>query len=204
MKKLIIVSIATISLFAGIKVTQNSQNTLAYQWFSSAIAGTCAESTADACGSRDTNDEYRSDNCRACTATGGNGGSNGSGGGSRSGSGGTRGDRDNQEERQQDTSEEATQNRPQCIANSTKKLKICNAGPKSLHLTTIRGCSNFDFTSQVGASAGFRVFLDVSGSTSVTVRSFDKCKAVADSLKEALLNDCEVADATRITQCPAE
>jgi hypothetical protein len=90
MKKLIIVSIAIISLFADIKITQKTQNILEYQWFSSTIAGTCAESTADACGSRDENDEYQNDNCRACTATGGGGGSTGSGGGSRSGSGGSR------------------------------------------------------------------------------------------------------------------
>ena len=209
MKKLIIVSIAVISLFADIKTSQNAQNTLEYQWFSSAIAGTCAESTADACGSRDQNDEYQGDNCRACTATGGGGGSTGTGGGGRSGSGGSRGNtdenRDNQEERQE-TEQEPPQNRAQCIAESVDVQNKCNARPLLMHTSRLRQCNNHDFTVSGGASSGsaLRLILDARGDVSVTVRTYDACKDINDSVRDGLLNDCKIGHSSRVLKCPAE
>ena len=50
MKKLILVSIAALSLFADIKLVQNKHHTLTHQWFSSAIAQDASQGDDDTSG----------------------------------------------------------------------------------------------------------------------------------------------------------
>jgi hypothetical protein len=67
-------------------------------------------------------------------------------------------------------------------------------------------CTTHEFTvsGDVSSGAPLKLFLDLSGSVSVTVRSFDACTAVNDSVRDGLLNDCKIAHSTRVTKCPTK
>ena len=202
MKKIILISAILIFSFFGSISSNDSHHFFS---FSKAIAeDPCANHERGTCTSTRPG-ETGGDNCRACTATEGSGGSSGNtgtGGGRSGGSSGSR-DRDNQEERQE-TEQEPTQNRAQCEASSEHKQAMCNGGVHQLNISTLRNCNTHEFTVSGRASVGLRVFLEVEGGASVTVRSYDACVDIAGAVKDGLLNDCEIAHTGRVTQCPAE
>ena len=165
----------------------------------------CETSTADGCASAEPGS---GGGCRGCTADGGGTGTVGSGGGNsgstggRPGAGGTgngdggdSGDRGNNDP-------EPPETREQCIAKSKVKQTKCYAGPHSLFIDTVRKCGKLDWSSTTAATVGFRIFGDVSGSTTIIVRNYDACYNTADAVKGGLMNDCDIGHAVRVTQCP--
>jgi hypothetical protein len=80
---------------------------------------------------------------------------------------------------------------------------MCNGPVHSLNISTLRNCNTHEFTTSGRVAVGLRIFLDVEGEVSHTVRSYDSCVNVAGAVKDGLLNDCKIAHTGRVTQCPA-
>jgi hypothetical protein len=214
MKKLIIVSFAVTSLFADIKTTQNS---LEYQWFSSAIAQDNSQGDDDDGGDNEGEGVevieiigIRPDDGEEGDGGGGGGlnldlgGGSGGGGSGSGGSGGSGSSGDGSSDSSGDNGEgeEDSESTPrqQCLNHNQgvrRRFARCNATHSGNHVEAITNVCLGGGTLSIGVNGAL-----ITGNVSVDF--YTQCKDLEDRKLRNALDGCIVIkeDSTRI--CPGD